>query len=214
MPDLLGEIVLEAHLVDGGHLPVEPIEMRVDVPNHVFEQVTGREVADHGTVPHPVAQPPQQVLLGLAIEPKLLGNRLAQRHAGQAVHPGSAVEIENVADESVGIPHHREAAPSELVGEPFVAPVLAQLGLHEGLIDSQELGGQNLLQDLDHALVRLHGRGSSPDWPCPSRPGSHARAVHLPITKLIFHSTLTLSRTPRSTKPLDETSDRGSTPTR
>jgi hypothetical protein len=34
--DLLGEIVLEANLLDGIHLRFNPIEMRVDILGHVF----------------------------------------------------------------------------------------------------------------------------------------------------------------------------------
>jgi hypothetical protein len=62
-----------------------------------------------------------------------------------------------MADELIGIFHFINAACSHFVMEPFIAPVLAHLGMDEVLVDGSEIRGQDLIQDVDDALFRFHG---------------------------------------------------------
>ena len=43
-----------------------------------------------------------------------------------------------------------------LLGEPLVAPVLAHLGVDEVLVDRRQLGGEDLVQDLDDLRIAAH----------------------------------------------------------
>ena len=52
--------------------------MRVDTPCHVSKYVASGGVIDIGTVPHFFTYLRQYILLGLEIEPQLLGNRLPE----------------------------------------------------------------------------------------------------------------------------------------
>jgi hypothetical protein len=62
-----------------------------------------------------------------------------------------------MADELIGIFHFVDAALPHFVMEPFIAPILAHLGMDEVLVDGSEIRGQDLIQDVDDALFRFHG---------------------------------------------------------
>ena len=46
--------------------------------------------------------------------------------------------------------------------EPSVAPMPAHLGVNEILVDGRQVPGEDLVQEIDHLRVSLHGRAPFP----------------------------------------------------
>jgi hypothetical protein len=53
--DLLGQVILEPHLLDGFHLRLDPIDMSVHIFRHIFKHMPGGEVGHLRTMHHAIA---------------------------------------------------------------------------------------------------------------------------------------------------------------
>ena len=45
----------------------------------------------------------------------------------------------------------------DLLGQPLVAPVVAQLGVEEVLVDRRQLSGQDVVEQLENGRIAMHG---------------------------------------------------------
>ena len=108
---------------------------------------------------------------------KLLGDGLTDHHRAEALQVRHAFEIEDALDQLVGILHLADRLVAVVLAEAFVAPVVAHLGVDEVLVDGRELGGENLVEQLDDRLVAAHGRTSSAPVPTCGRAQATATAA-------------------------------------
>jgi hypothetical protein len=85
----------------------------------------------------------EHFVFSLKVRFQLLRHRLPHPDRAQPLHVRNAFEIEDMLDHFVCILHLVEAALPDLVVEPLVAPVLAHFGVHEILINSRQVHGQD-----------------------------------------------------------------------
>ena len=67
-----------------------------------------------------------------------------------------AIQVENALDQLVGILHLTDRLVPEAMAEAGIAPVVEHLGVQEVLIDCGQLGGEHLVEQLDHLSVTVH----------------------------------------------------------
>src|SRR5262249_58589410 len=84
------------------------------------------------------------------------GNGLTDMHRVHTLDIWHAFEIENVSDDFVRVFHFVDAAFTDLVVQPVVAPVLAHFGMDKVLVDGSEIRRQHLVEDVDHTFFCFH----------------------------------------------------------
>ena len=94
--------------------------------------------------------------LVLQIEVDLLRHRLADHHRAEALEVRHTLEVEDPLDELVGILHLADRLVADCFAEPFVAPVVAHLGVDEVLVHRGQLRGEDLVEQLDDTSVAVH----------------------------------------------------------
>src|SRR5213075_2860523 len=70
---------------------------------------------------------------------------------------GDALQEEDPLDDLLGMLHLADGMHADGVMEAVVAPVLAHLAVDEVLVDGGQLGGEDVVENLDDFLVALHG---------------------------------------------------------
>jgi hypothetical protein len=90
------------------------------------------------------------------VEAVLLDGVLAHAHRIEALHVRHAVEVEDALDHRLGVFHLVLGFVALLAGEALITPVLAHLVVDEVLVDGRELGGEHVVQRLEHLGVALH----------------------------------------------------------
>jgi hypothetical protein len=153
---LLREVVLDADLADGFELGLEPVGVLLLVDEHVGEQLAAAVVTDPDARGDAVVQPLDRFPLRLQVELELLGHRLSYPHRVQALEVRHALEVEDPIGERLDVLHLVDRFGADLVRQALVAPVVAQLGVHEVLVDGRELGGEHVVQQFQDGGVTLH----------------------------------------------------------
>src|SRR5262245_19034595 len=98
----------------------------------------------------------QRVHLQGQVEAQLFGNVLADVDLAQALHVGDAVQEKDPLDDLLGMLHLAHGLLADGVLQPAIAPVLAHFAVDEILVDGRELGGEDVVEDLDDAFFALH----------------------------------------------------------
>src|SRR5438094_917469 len=90
------------------------------------------------------------------VELELLGHRLAHVDLPVPLQVGQALEIEDPVDQLVGVFHLLDALLAHLLGEAIVAPVVAEAGVEEVLVDGGQLGREHVVEQRNDLLVAFH----------------------------------------------------------
>src|SRR6185295_13266157 len=154
--DLLGEVVLQADLLDQGHLRFEPVDVLFLLGQDLFEEVAGVVVAFLPADLDAFVEAGEGVELEGVVGLEDLRDVLADVDLAEALDVGDAVEEEDTLDQFFGMLHLADGVLADDLVEPVVAPVLAHLAVDEVLVDGGELAGQDFVQDLDDFRVALH----------------------------------------------------------
>ena len=83
--DLLSQVVLQPHLLDGFHLGFNPVDMLIHVLDHIFQHMASRKVPHLSAMHHAVALEREHLLFGLQIRLELFRYRLADMHGIHAL---------------------------------------------------------------------------------------------------------------------------------
>ena len=84
------------------------------------------------------------------------GHRLTDAHGAEPLEVGHAVEEEDALDQLVGVLHLVDRLVAEVLRERLVAPVVEHLVVDEVLVHGRELGGEDLVEQLDDLSVSSH----------------------------------------------------------
>ena len=156
LPDLLGQVVLAAGLLDLGELGLEPVDVLLLVGEDRLEQLLAALVLE-------LDADTDALVLGL--DGVDLGGQVVRvhlRHGGadvdrvQVAHDRAAVEEQDALDQPLGVFHLDDRAFLDRVRQAAVVPVLAHLGVDHVLVDGRELFGQSGVELVDHLRGTLH----------------------------------------------------------
>src|SRR5215831_12943254 len=167
--DLLREVVRFAHLINERQLCFEPVGVLFFALEDGFEELARAVVTQAARGLDPGVQCLDGGLFDLEIETKLLLDRLADVDLAELLEVGHAFEIEDALHQPVGVLHLAERFRAYLFPQTLVAPVLAHACVDPVLVDRGELGGQDVVEELDDLVVALHGQPperSAPESRC------------------------------------------------
>src|SRR5262245_9123194 len=156
--DLLREVVRFAHLIDERQLCFEPVGVLFFALEDGFEELARAVVTQAARGLDPGVQCLDGGLFDLEIETKLLLDRLSDVDLAELLQDGHAFEIEDALHQPVGVPDLAERFCAYLFPQTLVAPVLAHACVDPVLVDRGELGGQDVVEELDDLVVALHGQ--------------------------------------------------------
>jgi hypothetical protein len=92
----------------------------------------------------------------LEVEPELLDRVLPEAHRAEALEVGHALQVEDALDQLVGVAHLVHRLVAGVLGQAVVAPVGLHPGVPEVLVDRRELGGQQVVEQVDDLGGRMH----------------------------------------------------------
>src|ERR1700738_3444663 len=153
---LLGEVALDADALDRLLLRLQPVGVRLFVFEHVLEQLAGARVAQRAAQLDGLVEPLDGLVLDLQVELQLLRHRLAHVDLAQALEVGQPFEEQDALDERVGVLHLLDRLLAHLLLEALEAPVTAEPGMEEVLVDGGQLGRQHVVQERNDLRVALH----------------------------------------------------------
>jgi hypothetical protein len=78
----------------------------------------------------------------------------------EALEVGDALQEQHPLDHFLGVLHLADGVLADDAVEPVEAPVFAHLTMDEILVDGGQLGGEDLVQDVDDSCVALHMGGA------------------------------------------------------
>ncbi len=126
-----------------------------------LEKGAGAVVAGGAAGFDPLVEPFHGVVLELQVELELLGHRLADVHLAVSLQVGHALQVEDALDQLVGVLHLLDAFLAHSLVEAAVAPVVAEAGVEEVLVDRGQLGREHVIEQRDDLLVAFHAPSGS-----------------------------------------------------
>src|SRR5439155_20977070 len=124
-PDLLDRLLLR----------LQPVDVSLLLVEDALEKGAGAVVAGGAAGFDPLVEPLHGLVLDLKVELELLGDGLAYVDLAVPLHVRHALEVEAALDQLVGVLHLPDALLAHALVEALVAPVVAEAGVEEVLVD-------------------------------------------------------------------------------
>src|SRR5918996_4189154 len=154
--NLLAQVVLQTNLLDGLELGLEPVNMFLFAPDHLFKNVAGRVVTHLSAVRDGLSKCLNSILFQLQVQLQMLLGVFPRLHGTQPLHVGKALQVKDVIHQVLGIFHLIQANFPYLLVQSLVAPVPEHAGLEHILVNSSKLSGQDIVQSIDDSLFCFH----------------------------------------------------------
>src|SRR5690349_13967831 len=154
--ELLREVVLYPHLVNGVQLAFQPVNVVLLIGQNLVEQLARAVVARGHAQLNAVVEPLHCLVFQLQVVLQLLLHALADIDLEVVAHVGGAVKVQDALDEYFGMPHLLDGFFLGQASQLVIAPVFAHLGVQKILVDGGELRLEHLLQHSDDFRIAFH----------------------------------------------------------